>query len=54
MGLRVAWLEGGRTKVLLLFYLLFTEKYLVVKDKVKTIVWAPEKEQIKVIIVVGH
>lgn len=53
IGLK-GWLKGGRTKVLLVFYLLFTEKYVVVKDKGKTIVQAPENEQIKVIIAEGH
>jgi hypothetical protein len=56
MGLQ-GCLAGGREgeqRFCCSFYLLFTEKYLVVKDKDKTIVWALENEQIKVIIAGRH
>ena len=46
MGLR-GQLQGASTKILLVFYLLLTKRWLVVKDKDKTIVSAPESEQIK-------
>lgn len=43
-----------RTKVLWVFYLLFTKKCLVVKGRDKTVVSAPENEEINIIIAEGH